>query len=881
MIDRKQALQFINAARIVKKHDFARSVAADWLSAWPMDLQVQTQMARCEVDVGMLPTAIQRLLDIVHADPENPEAYEVLASALAAQDEMPRAALYACCGSLLRRRAWEFEGTPPWADQLAEAIRALDQGDATKAILAIQNVLAADPDLPLPMILAVKAHRMAGNHQAALALARTGHNIWPDCVPFLLLLAEERFSEGDHSRGVDYLHQVASRDPTGSLTEEYLGADHPYKRLWPEKVLAHLSRPVPAEVTAIFGRNRIASGGSSTAGLSEDGAPPLAREGKELEHLSGSGPQDAQAQQQEPPQLEESDLPEPMPWEAFRGPDPGSESPEPTGWSQSPSTREEVSPTSDGQGPLDSGDRFPAYVVLSSRTRLSQTFGEERFQRIDDAIIDLIETIRRKPDWTAYRFYVDDPASAESFGLSVADPGNAWQIKLRLADLDSFLAQRGEMIGALFIVGGDGIVPFHYLPNATDDDDDVVLSDNPYGTTTENYFTPDWPVGRLPLNDEPELLVRLLQNASLYHASAIETTHPLRRLFNRLRSLFGGLLHRKPASTGYTASIWRKASLAVYRAIGEPGSLLTSPPMAVTAKSPLPLKPSTLSYFNLHGLEDAPEWYGQRDPLKDEREGPDFPIALRPEDISNGNGAAAVVFSEACYGANIEGKTSETALCLKFLSSGCRAVVGSTKISYGSLAAPLIAADLLGRLFWENLIQGMATGEALRRAKLTLATEMHRRQGYLDGEDQKTLVSFVLYGDPLYVNGMNGAAPIYKHIRRKSQVSTKLTAAMQKNGADPTAGKPEEMERVRNLMAQYLPGMADAQCRVQPQYVYRLNELQFNPADRQVKRLAPGKGESVVFSFSKTIADGNRNHTHYARLTLNETGKVMKLSVSR
>jgi hypothetical protein len=82
-------------------------------------------------------------------------------------------------------------------------------------------------------------------------------------------------------------------------------------------------------------------------------------------------------------------------------------------------------------------------------------------------------------------------------------------------------------------------------------------------------------------------------------------------------------------------------------------------------------------------------------------------------------------------------------------------------------------------------------------------------------------------------------------------------------------------------MAQYLPGMADAQCQVRPQFVYRLDELQFNPVDHQVKRLAPGKGESVVFSFSKTVADGTRNHTHYARLTLNETGKVMKLSVSR
>ena len=35
------------------------------------------------------------------------------------------------------------------------------------------------------------------------------------------------------------------------------------------------------------------------------------------------------------------------------------------------------------------------------------------------------------------------------------------------------------------------------------------------------------------------------------------------------------------------------------------------------------------------------------------------------------------------------------------------------------------------------------------QAKVDLVREMNRRQGYLDGEDQKTLISFVLYGDPL------------------------------------------------------------------------------------------------------------------------------------
>ena len=60
------------------------------------------------------------------------------------------------------------------------------------------------------------------------------------------------------------------------------------------------------------------------------------------------------------------------------------------------------------------------------------------------------------------------------------------------------LKKRGERIGAVLIVGGPEVVPFHNLPNPVDDADVDVPSDNPYATSDENYFIPEWPVGRLP-----------------------------------------------------------------------------------------------------------------------------------------------------------------------------------------------------------------------------------------------------------------------------------------------------------------------------------------------------------------------------------------------
>ena len=126
------------------------------------------------------------------------------------------------------------------------------------------------------------------------------------------------------------------------------------------------------------------------------------------------------------------------------------------------------------------------------------------------------------------------------------------------------------------------------------------------------------------------------------------------------------------------------------------------------------------------------------------------------------------------------GKTAAEALSLKFLASGSHAVVGSTKISYGSVSTPLIAADLIGRLFWDELNEGLPVGEALRRAKLNFAGEMHRRQGFLDGEDQKPLISFVQYGDPLYSpqagNAPRQAKAVVRGTRRPVELKTTLGA---------------------------------------------------------------------------------------------------------
>jgi hypothetical protein len=289
-----------------------------------------------------------------------------------------------------------------------------------------------------------------------------------------------------------------------------------------------------------------------------------------------------------------------------------------------------------------------------------------------------------------------------------------------------------------------------------------------------------------------------------------------------------------------------------------------------------------LGYFNLHGLPDSEEWYGQRDPATP-GEGPDFPIALHPEDIAGlkGLGIPHVVFSEACYGAHIQGKTTDQSIALRFLESGSLAVVGSTATSYGSITTPLIAADLLGKVFWTYLNDGQPAGEALRRAKIALAREMHRRQGYLDGEDQKTLISFILYGDPLTYTQENGRGP--KGLLRPLAVPTGVATVCDKQeGTDQAQpGIPAEvMVQVKHIVAQYLPGMKDAQM------LYTQERTGCTGHHCPSSQLGAKSSPQIlpkrhVVTLSKSVQQTDTIHKQFARVTLDENGKIVKLAVSR
>ncbi len=912
-LQRADFVRLVNLALQTGELQYARIAAMSWLTTFPGDLPVTLLHARSMMGQGLVRQAVPILDNLSQTDPELIEAFELLAEARKKLDQPTvvdaEASILALGGT-----PTSGENLPKWAGMIRSSRQkqverksrpagaknsdtapmepATTQSDEVTD--GIHQALAENPTSPLAAVTHLRY--LQENHPIAATvqnLAQVYHQRWPRCLQFTLTLANCLMDSGATEKAVALLHQASAQDITGEVAKRIWGGENPYASLWPDQLeigpqspSAPQRIPIPAAVAAAMGWNQLASGGGLPAAeLSRPEKPSQAPLEQTNQPPAASRPEQAQQ-----PLQTNQPVTEPAP--AYF-----SESLKTVQESLAKSARDIHKPE---LAKLDG--RFPQYVLLASRKGLESVYGAEAADQVDAALRLVIPAISRRKTWNCLIYYPDAPQYSSLPALQklqAVPPGDPWAFKLALADLDKILSSQGDMIGAVLIVGGPEVIPFHRLPNPIDDDDAEVLSDNPYSTRDENYFIPEWPVGRLPGGGkfQVDLLVQQIKTIASYHMQQSKPLPWPKRIWSEIRRMLAELgisLPRPASSFGYSAAIWRRASLSVFRPIGDPQALQVSPPISVGESDPNNengTEPASatqvrlhgrLGYFNLHGSEEANEWFGQRDP-NEPGESAEFPIALRPEDIplNNGQKIPQIVFSEACYGANIKNRTANEAIAMRFLHAGSLAVAGSTCISYGSIATPLIAADLLGRTFWRFLGEGCVVGEAMRRAKISLAREMTRRQGYLDGEDQKTLISFVLYGDPLAQADVTGRGP--KSTLRATLPQPIHTVCDRSNSSsEPTPIPDEVIAQVKTIVSQYLPGMTGARLSYAQERAGCQHAGHACPsAQFGAKAIPQQKPNRQVVVLSKKVEQSKHTHQQYARLTLDAQGKLVKLVVSR
>ncbi len=886
IIKRGKLLTLLQTALAKRELQFGRQACLIWLASYPGDLLVNFVYASILAELGDPEMAASSLQKILRYDPEFVEALSLLSQI---QDEEIVDPEIHSALSFLQRIPAPVPPTTKWLTPLMNARYAYEMGDLPAAEKSVLAALAHNPKLPLPAIFHLNVVYKSGNYTLLDTLSNIYSNQWPDCIQIKILTAIANMQQGEDSLGVEKMHWSAAHDVSGQVINRVLGPNHAYAPLWPEDLRVYLDLPIPASIAVELGWNALGNAAhtqpDSTARqeIAQEvdamvGNPPLAHE---IPAFIGA---------------EDVDYSE-IPPDTFLLKKKGKSTNDmPLG-----PVDETVTSLIEIQSEFDriakqirktelttADARFPNYVLLTSKTALTKKYGANTAEVITDAMQDLSVKITALPNWNSTVFIPDDSTNTQQFGLEPIQVPDAWKIKLALADLDKQLSARGEMIGALLIVGGNDIIPFHQLPNPTDDADNVVHSDNPYATTDENYFIQQWPLGRIPdevgsdavflleqlryLNNEYRLKV---ESKTAFSGTVFESW-----LLSISESISEALrAFQKTDNIGCSAEVWRIPSTEVFSRIDKGDRLKLAPPVDVSSILSKQKSNPPFAYFNLHGLKDAPEWYGQRDFKRSPHE-PEYPMVLQPSLFNDKSPAPDIVMSEACYGAYILDKKSEESMALNFLATGSRCFVGSTCIAYGSVDKPLIGADLLAHDFWTYVQQSVSVGYALMRAKLNLATHMTQTQGYLDGEDQKTILSFVLYGDPLATR--DSLKHIAKPLLRPAANPALKTIS---DSREELIVSPDEMPQeivmnVKKVISSYLPGLDSATMTINPQ----LTNFSLDPnavKTRKAHKNFIQGSERYVVTLKKSVEIKQANYDQFARVTFDQKGAMIKLSISR
>lgn len=287
----------------------------------------------------------------------------------------------------------------------------------------------------------------------------------------------------------------------------------------------------------------------------------------------------------------------------------------------------------------------------------------------------------------------------------------------------SYLHSAENPVATVLIVGGDSIFPFFRVKSSVDDGDSEICTDNYWSSSLKDYIVPSIPVSRIPeASDESEssFLDKMEKILSLSSVKAYE-------------------------KFSVTAEVWEDASEEVFASLRGTGEMLVSPPLSFKKERYEFVDFCGGLYFNLHGGKDLPDWYGQRKHYMSG--GEEYPAAASPSMLSS-DASGAFIYSEACFGGYLNGKSADKSILLSAFKEGMPFAFASTATAYGAFAPPISEADLLGKYFFEELMLGRSSSAAALNAKRRFARKSISKSSFLDEDDKKTLLEFTLYGNP-------------------------------------------------------------------------------------------------------------------------------------
>lgn len=886
-ISRKQFVELSNAGFQIGNYEIAEKLLIVWLKSFPNDLWMRYRLAIVLFKLGKFNDAIRLSELIVDFDPEFTEVWRLL-SVLYPDGSNDRNVAKKRIRILSKNSSGsKASGNIGFNERFSlKSLFRRKSDDTTESIEEIDD---------FDILSALRIAKDPGQQADADSYTRLMHiylRRWPRAIQFRLLFGDFQMRTGAISEGAKLIHATVENDLLGMVAERLWGKNHPHTKTYyceddcsvqldasivPNELvkLAKLESLFPSSPTIAIAPEEIASAGGSGARDSlveaiEPGGETLPDpvhvldvdettiDDSEAIESGLNAKNSVRGERKEAILTKSGSF---CDWikGLFKGKKP----------------TQEVSDVKEFVYKLDvenADERFPVYVVLSTIGGLTAKYGKNNKDFIGREMQAVANAVDNREGWNAMVFYPDE------FASNIRAYTDPILIKSELVKLDQKLSEKGSMIGAVLIVGGHEVVPFFSMKNPAMDDDLAILSDTPYGTfDSVRIYDQQWQVGRIPgdSSTDPGLLLSQLRSIQTYHENAYEREIHLRRKNRKTphRSFRQFSKSIKEAKTfGLSAAAWARASVAVYRNLSDASDLMLSP--AVTAKNfpSSKLESIRYAYFNLHGIKGNPNWYGQKDP-RDTTSMMTLPLAVQISNLDTVKKTPEVVFAENCYGAEIDRRSEANAISLHMLGKGTRVFVGSTAIAYGAMSLPLTAADLLAHLFWQHLRTGISTGEAFRRAKKNFATETEIENGGLDGEIQKTLISFVFYGDPLFAVDENARIADRMQRAKTPKSYNIVREKLDSKVAIDTDLAKQIFSKVKE--SYHITALDDDYSTYSIQKQYHIGKSPLNH-----KTDAPPAANYVIV-YVKDISQNGIISRRLTRVTVSANGEILKVSFSR
>jgi Peptidase family C25 len=374
-------------------------------------------------------------------------------------------------------------------------------------------------------------------------------------------------------------------------------------------------------------------------------------------------------------------------------------------------------------------------LSITCRKALEKKYDAKALARIDAAIGKWIAADATRGIRTIH-LAVDDPKDMQPYKVApVAGEITAEKVKTAIDALVASLTP-----DYIVLLGSGDVVPLFDVTNPTlsrnGDTDPTVPTDNPYASSQAfdkkkraSYLVPNRVLGRipdLPGSNEPEWLLEYLAVAAEWKS---------RSPTSYARDLLVCCDTWKQSGKECVEYLSRKAA-----------TLMTCPPCGDSSRKLKGRRAALLQMIKCHGAPSDSWFYGQR--------GYDYPEVMRSTSLRKRTRKATVVGSMCCFGANIfdpldpaAQHPGEPPISSVYLRQGAFGFLGSTCTAWVGLDS-MLCSDWIVAAFLKSVLAGASLGRATLEARQNLARWSQQQGDQVDSADEKTLIQFMLLGDP-------------------------------------------------------------------------------------------------------------------------------------